>query len=262
MSKDCLKKILSITGENFNTFNDRVDGDSDKIANDVCNFVSNGGKFNFSYQGINNYINLANKPFIPFVLMYDNKKYGIAYINKLYFIDKYTFGNTLNKLMEKIPKEANEDLLKEIVSKKSNIDKIKSLALFTNVNYRNSVGATALLNAIKVKFLLEKGADVNLSNGLMTPLMLASLYYHNNSHEELDIIKLLLEYGARINDVNSDGMTALLYSLETSINMFIPELLIKSGADISVKYKYGKTILMRAAEIEYTHIIRQRSECQ
>ena len=56
-----------------------------------------------------------------------------------------------------------------------------------------------------VKFLLERGADVNVRDGHWngTPLMTAAW----SGHEE--IVRLLIAYGADVNAVNSEGASAL-----------------------------------------------------
>lgn len=71
---------------------------------------------------------------------------------------------------------------------------------------------TPLCNAIikgdvaTVKKFIEYGADVNESANGTTPLMLAARY------NKVEIIKLLIEKGARIDTKDDKGFTALKYA--------------------------------------------------
>jgi len=99
----------------------------------------------------------------------------------------------------------------------------------------DSTGDTALGYACKyghleiVKFLVEKGADINQKNDFgKTPLMYASARGH------LEIVELLLKNKADINKKNSKDMTALMYA---SLHEYpkIVKLLIEKGASINNK---------------------------
>ena len=57
-----------------------------------------------------------------------------------------------------------------------------------------------------VKKFIAYGADVNEQSEDMTPLMIAARY------NKADMIKVLLENGARPGDKNEKGMTALKYA--------------------------------------------------
>ncbi|WP_284653447.1 ankyrin repeat domain-containing protein [Flavobacterium terrisoli] len=93
-----------------------------------------------------------------------------------------------------------------------------NVALATNVSttsYPTEVVAydtTPLCNAIAkgdletVKKFIEYGADVNESKNGTTPLMLAARY------NKVEIIKLLLEKGARPETKDDRGFTALKYA--------------------------------------------------
>jgi len=59
---------------------------------------------------------------------------------------------------------------------------------------------------VAVKKFIEYGADVNVMSEDLTPLMIAARY---NKHE---IIKVLLENGAKANVKNEGGFTALRYA--------------------------------------------------
>jgi ankyrin repeat protein len=108
-------------------------------------------------------------------------------------------------------------------------------------------GATALLVALHyknkeaVELLLRAGADVNAYNKQsFTPLMVAA-------EHSFDIIPLLLEKGARLEDKDVDGATALLVAISNN-NKEAVELLLKAGADANACNKNDSTPLMNAAE--------------
>lgn len=99
-----------------------------------------------------------------------------------------------------------------------------ALVAFTNVALATNVSTvsnpteivtydtTPLCNAIAkgdveaVKKFIEYGSDVNEARNGVTPLMLAARY------NKVDILKLLLEKGARLNDKDDKGFTALKYA--------------------------------------------------
>ncbi|MEI0540662.1 ankyrin repeat domain-containing protein, partial [Brachyspira pulli] len=93
-----------------------------------------------------------------------------------------------------------------------------------------------------VKFLVEKGADVNAKthsehSSVETPLLL-SLDNENSSAAEY-----LINNGADINVTNEDGETPLMYASKVH-NIKVIELLIQKGADINVFDNYGNTALI------------------
>jgi len=87
----------------------------------------------------------------------------------------------------------------------------------------------------KIKELLKKGVDVNMSDvDGTTALMLAC-------HESfLIIVDILIKAGANVNAQNDDGNTSLLLSSTKSI---ISKLL-DAGADPNIKDKMGKSIIL------------------
>jgi ankyrin repeat protein len=81
-----------------------------------------------------------------------------------------------------------------------------------------------------ISFLIEQGAKVNAvdSDG-NTALMYASEH----------AVPILLKAGAKVNAVNSDGNTALMYASE-----HVVPILLKAGANLEHKNKNGETALM------------------
>jgi ankyrin repeat protein len=92
-----------------------------------------------------------------------------------------------------------------------------------------------------VKFLLEKGADVNAKNNRdETPLHNASYSDRNN------VVKLLIEKGAKVDSKNDYGRTALHLAVYVNASSGICRQLIKRGADINTKDFEGATPLRNA----------------
>ena len=90
-----------------------------------------------------------------------------------------------------------------------------------------------------VKYLLDSGAEINLSNDNGdTPLMIA---LKNNA---LDIAELLIEHHADFTLCNNQGETALMRASEKH-NDKIVKYLIEKGANIDIKDKKGQTALLK-----------------
>jgi hypothetical protein len=106
-----------------------------------------------------------------------------------------------------------------------------------NVNIRDPWGYTPLHYACKyqrsslVKFLLQKGADVNVVNYHgTTPLHLAC-------ENDPSIVEYLVYHGALVNVFDRDGFTPLLNACRHEPS--VVEFLVKQGAYVNVKTKYG-----------------------
>lgn len=110
-------------------------------------------------------------------------------------------------------------------------------------------GATPFLRAsqsgdlVLMKLLLEHGADPNITTeAKVTPLMVASgigwvqgVTYEWSPQQTLEAVKLLLDLGADVNAQDlADGRTALMGAAHKGRNDVI-ELLVKHGADLSLR---------------------------
>jgi ankyrin repeat protein len=91
----------------------------------------------------------------------------------------------------------------------------------------------------KVKEYLNEGIDINVSTVFgNTPLMLAC------EHEQLELVKFLIERGAELNKENSSGENAVYISATGRCDIL--ELLLKNGAAINCK----KPVLVKAVTKE------------
>lgn len=119
-----------------------------------------------------------------------------------------------------------------------------------NVNGCDNEGNSALMLAANggyfniVEYLILKGANVNSSDNKMeTVLMktvLAQIKGFTDNHAK--ILNFLLEKGARINDVDKYGWTAL-FSAVFKLSIQAVDCLLLGGADPTIKDNKGRTVL-------------------
>jgi len=99
------------------------------------------------------------------------------------------------------------------------------------------IHTAVMTNNIKaVKQHIEAGSDLNVKDPLggSTPLISASLL------GRIEIARLLIDAGVKLNEQNKDGSTALI----TASFFCYPEIvkmLLDKGADKTIKNKYGST---------------------
>lgn len=113
-------------------------------------------------------------------------------------------------------------------------------------NARDAKGNTPLMLAAVysdvscVKLLLERGAEVNVTNNAgATPLIRATFDY--------DKLHLLLHHGADVNSRSALGNSALMLAARPANSHRAVGLLLSHGADAGATNKWGATALMAAA---------------
>lgn len=91
-----------------------------------------------------------------------------------------------------------------------------------------------------MKFLVEKGADVNAQNAFgSTPLMLSAT--------DLAKIKFLVDHGANVNVASRQGRTVAFLAAMSDSSAEIVRYLSGKGADLKARDAFGNTILAAAA---------------
>jgi ankyrin repeat protein len=132
-----------------------------------------------------------------------------------------------------------------------------------DVNAIAACNRTALSLAIQggqipvIQALLDAGANPNLpdetDDGLAanSPLMeAASTFFATNRGE---MVRLLIQHGANLNQQDAEGRTALMHTLRYS-DMDVIETLIKAGADLDIQDNESNTALMMAEFGELTKV--------
>ena len=149
------------------------------------------------------------------------KKYEILDQKQIPTKEEYEkIENIINKLDEEVQQNFQVSIYEDIF-KSNDISRIKNILEILlrnfNINAHNSNGDTILsiLSSIpiepyiydKIELLLKNGADPNLIYG-KTPLyyaiIMAAQFKHENDVEDNNIIRLLLNYGAKKNDAYID----------------------------------------------------------
>ncbi len=94
-------------------------------------------------------------------------------------------------------------------------------------------------DATRMKQLLEQGADPNATDEKGTPALMNAVLYMN-----ADAVRVLVRRGARVNNKNGAGATALLWAAGDPAKA---RILLDAGADGNVQSGPGRTALMTAA---------------
>lgn len=123
-----------------------------------------------------------------------------------------------------------------------------------SVNERDSAGTPMLCIAARsgrtemIKWLVSLGADIDAvsKDRGYSPVMDAVW------KSSTEIVELMINYGANLNFISNDGQTALIVATGAT-NLKICELLVKNGADPTVKDRMGMSAL------EYAKLFKKQS---
>ena len=106
------------------------------------------------------------------------------------------------------------------------------------------------INIEIVKYLVEKGANVNAKNyNRSTPLIIAC--YEN----DIEIVKYLVEKGADVNTKDINGVTPLLIACERN-DINIVKHLVENGANVNEKNRFEITPLITACQKNDIEIVK------
>ena len=177
----------------------------------------------------------------------------IALIEVIYLVLR---SNSIKKLIDEDEDVIDEDVIDEDVIDENVACSLIALLLDhdadVNIKYRF---LTPLLIALPgapypvIKLLVDRGADVNLSNSLgITPLMRASTK---------DIARLLLEKGAIIDEVDNQGRSALRHMVENK-HYDASDLLLSEEANYNLRDDTGRrpVDILRERLVSYDGCVR------
>ena len=114
-----------------------------------------------------------------------------------------------------------------------------------------------------VELLLNAGARANSRDrSRRTPLMLIAEDYESDEDESesrpsqsAEIFRLLIAHGAKVNLLDSEGMSALMYAARNESPALL-RLLITHKADVDLQAKNGRTALMEAVDAGETENVK------
>jgi ankyrin repeat protein len=140
--------------------------------------------------------------------------------------------------------------LKEAIAKQDTILAAKLINEGADPNAKDANGSTLLMEACHFPnlpvavFLLNHGATVNQPRSAKgrTALMVACAYWCG-----MDMVKLLVQYGADVNVQSLDGTTSLMLAA-SSEKLDVVIYLLEHGADANKKNAAGKTALNFATD--------------
>jgi ankyrin repeat protein len=166
--------------------------------------------------------------------------------------------NVVKKLLELdanlgyLDQDKNTLLHTALISRKFNIASVL-VDSYETVTTANCFGETPLHLAASdygslelIQKLVEKGAEINSidSNG-RTPLHRATIFNEDR------IVKCLLKKGANVNKLDNNGESAVLLALKRVPSLPFVKVLIQHGADLNFKNSKGKTALEISLESHY-----------
>lgn len=141
----------------------------------------------------------------------------------------------------------NKDALSEFINsinindKKTlqNLEKIKNDLFIVSVFFNNKKGVLIALNL---------GAEINFKYKI-SPISISII---NN---EFEIIKILVDYGISLNQIDDTGHSPIFWAIYTN-NEKVFEFLKESGADLSLTLENRKTPMQAALETENIKLIK------
>ncbi|WKC88072.1 ankyrin repeat domain-containing protein [Borreliella japonica] len=138
--------------------------------------------------------------------------------------------NTLNKFINSININDKKTL--------QNLEKIKNDLFIISVFFNNKKGVLIALNL---------GAEINFKHKI-SPISISII---NN---EFEIVKILIDYGIKLNQIDDTGHSPIFWAIYTS-NEKIFEFLKESGADLSSTLENRKTPMQAAIKTENIKLI-------
>lgn len=121
-----------------------------------------------------------------------------------------------------------------------------------HVDDKNDYGVTPLYNACSnynidlIKFLIANGADVHVKTTNNESLL--------NRPKNLEVIKILVDYGVDVNGADDNGITPLFHASQT-LGLDKIKFLVEKGANVNAKNSKGRTPLFHAARTGFADAV-------
>lgn len=96
-------------------------------------------------------------------------------------------------------------------------------------------------NVVVARYLLIKGADVNESNTSGWTALMSAVTSGQNARGRIEMVRLLVEWGALVDRRDADGQTALMQATDSHIVAY----LLEKNADVNAVDARGNTVLSR-----------------
>lgn len=149
-----------------------------------------------------------------------------------------------------------------LIAQEENEEVKKFIGSGFDVNTKDKNGRTALHVAVEhenleiIRFLLERGAKVNVrSKDDRTPLLMID---EIESEDEIlvEIVKLLVAKGANVNVQDKSGNTALMSACEEE-SLEAVRILLEAGANPNLKDEDGETAIERTDSEEIKQLLKR-----
>jgi len=242
MNKDTA--LLNAVGANIELLNAAANGN---LAH-LCNLLKDGANVNYSNSKKQSALMLAlsngRYEVAEYLINYNGTNLNaVDKLGKSVFAYAAIYGDlaTITEIVAKFGAIGEQLLLQQL----TNVDKDgKSALMFAAANTNDCTVANYLL-----ELYINKRRDINICDNDSR-----SLLFHACKNGRIDLVDILLGYGAEIDNKDTGERTAFITAVIHN-HIRIVELLHRRGADINCPDGAGKTALIHAASSGHIDII-------